>query len=223
MGRLTTAVDRHGILGTARAAAHMVRDAAHQDETSTWFEVLLDQNRPRVAAAQGDLVLAADDDTFELFNAIGSQSAGVARDRRSAGGEPWVLLVDGKPAFCCWLYAGRSPINSMAGEWLHLPPAVRTLEDSITAPDFRGRGLAGGVWMALFDDLERQGVRSVVTNVLDTNVPSTKAVLKVGFAPVASMRYVRVGPWSRQYLTPLAAGSGPAIVADLHHRTHWRR
>ncbi len=222
-GRLAAAVDKHGIAGAARAACRMVKDAAYQDEVSTWFEVLLDKERPRVPAVHGDLVLATDDDAFDLLNAIGSQSADVARRRRSAGGAPWVLLMDGKPAFCCWLYAGRSPINSMPGEWLNLPPAVRTLEDSITAPDFRGRGLAGGVWMTLFDDLEREGVRSVVTNVLDTNVPSTRAVLKVGFAPVASMRYVRIGPWSRQYLTPLGAGSGPAIVEDLHRRTHWHR
>lgn len=222
-GRLGAAIDERGLAGTARTAARIVQHAAHQDEVSTWFEVVLDRDRPRVPLAEGELLPAVDDATFGLFNAIGSQSAEVARARRAAGGEPWVLLVDGEPAFCCWLYAGRSPINSMPGEWLNLPAGVRTLEDSITAPGFRGRGLAGGVWTALFDELEKQGVRSVVTNVLDSNIPSTKAVLKVGFAPVASMRYVRVGPWSRQQLTAVGAGAGPGIVDDLHHRTHRRR
>ena len=223
LGRVAAAVEKRGVRGTARSGVKILWQALYQDEVSTWYEVPLDHARPRVPLREGELVRAVDAADFASFNAIGSQSAAVAHERRCAGGEPWVLLVDGEPAFCCWLYAGRSPVNSMPGEWLRVPDGTRTLEDSITAPGFRGRGLAGGVWTALFDGLEAEGVRSVITNVLDSNVPSTRAVLKVGFAPVASMRYRRIGPRSRQVVTALAGGVGPPIVEDLHGRTFWRR
>lgn len=210
--RLRRAVRRDGLLVTARRAA---REA----EVSTWFEVALD-DRPRLALREGLLALAANDEHFTRFNAIGARNVATARERLQAGGRPWLVLIDEQPAFGCWLFGGRTPINSMPGEWLALPDGVHCLEDSVTAPEFRGRGLAPGAWSVLFDRLQGEGATSVITNVLDSNVPSTRAVLKVGFQPVASMRYVRLGPRSRQHVRALAGGSGPAIVRDLDGRTH---
>lgn len=190
------------------------------DEVSTWFEVALDDDRPRLALHEGLLVLATNDEHFTRFNAIGARDVATARQRLQAGGRPWLVLIDEQPAFGCWLFAGRTPINSMPGEWLVIPDGVHCLEDSVTAPEFRGRGLAPGAWSALFDRLRGEGATSVITNVLNSNVPSTRAVLKVGFQPAASMRYVRLGPCSRQHVRALAGGSGPAIVRGLDGRTY---
>ena len=211
--RLRRAVRRHGLRGTARLAARA-------DEVSTWFEVALDDGRPRIALNEGLLVLATEDEHFARFNAIGTQNAATARQRLAAGGRPWLVLIDEQPVFGCWLFAGRTPINSMPGEWLALPDGVHCLEDSVTAPGFRGRGLAPGAWSALFDQLQGEGATSVITNVANSNVPSTRAVLKAGFKPAASMRYVRLGPCSRQHVRALAGDSGPAIARGLDGRMY---
>lgn len=210
--RISRAVDRHGLIGT-------VRLAAHRDEISIWYEVVLD-DRPRIALREGRLLAASGGEALERFNEICANEPATTRLRLQDGGRPWVLLVDGEPAFACWLFAHRTPINSMPGEWLELPDGVICLEDSVTGPAFRGRGLAPGAWSSLMDLLQEEGARSLITNVLCSNEPSTRAVKKVGFEPVAAMRYVRVGPRSRQNMRAFAAGTGPAIAADLDGRTY---
>lgn len=211
--RLRCAIQRRGLVGTARLAVY-------QHEVSTWFEVALDDDRPRRALREGRLVLATNEQHFAVFNAIGAQNVATAQRRLAAGGRPWLVLIDEQPAFGCWLFAGRTPVNSMPGQSLALPEGVHCLEDSVTAPEFRGRGLGPGAWSALFDRLQEDGAKSVITNVLNSNVASTRAIHKVGFQPVASMRYVRIGPGSRQHMHALAGGSGPAIVDELHGRTY---
>jgi GNAT superfamily N-acetyltransferase len=85
-------------------------------------------------------------------------------------------------------------VRSGPGGWVWLPAGVACLEDSATAPDFRGRGVAPAAWTAVGDRLRERGTSVLVTKVAIENVASCRAVAKAGFVHVATMRAIRLGP-----------------------------
>jgi RimJ/RimL family protein N-acetyltransferase len=92
---------------------------------------------------------------------------------------------------------------------LSLPQEIVCLDDSVTAEDYRGKSIAPAAWSGIADTLERTGVRSIVTKIEESNLPSRKAVSKVGFEEIATMCFRRRGLSSS---TTVEAGEGAAAA-----------
>jgi GNAT superfamily N-acetyltransferase len=89
------------------------------------------------------------------------------------------------------------------------------LEDSVTAPLARGRGVAPAAWSAIADELAGEGVRRMITKVRVDNLPSRKAVEKVGFEGVALMHFKRIGPLRRTSVRRLEERRGRYFAEAL--------
>ena len=130
------------------------------------------------------------------------------------GGRPgslvWSVLAGDEKVFGCWTHERRTPLRALPDGLLDLPPGVACLEDSRTAPAFRGQGVAPAAWAALADRLE--GTATLVTKIRDDNAPSRRGVEKVGFAEVARMEVRQNGPLVR--LRCAAADPRAAFLAE---------
>jgi RimJ/RimL family protein N-acetyltransferase len=105
---------------------------------------------------------------------------------------------------------------------LRLPPGVVTLEDSFTAANHRGKGLAGAAWTEIAKGLRATGVEAIITKVEVENIPSRKAVLKAGFREVSVMHLRRRGRHEtveierlHTELTPVAQRTSDEIAKRL--------
>ncbi len=125
-------------------------------------------------------------------------------------------MVEGQTAaFSCWVFHGRAPVLAARGGWLALPPGVVCLEDSVTNPDYRGRGIAPAAWGGIAATLHARGLTSLITKVAVDNAPSRKACLKAGFVEVGTMRLTRVGPRYRVVVEDPSGATGPLLAAAL--------
>lgn len=144
-------------------------------ETYVWYALDVPAERPRPPLADGLELVAAPPDEH--------------------GGVSWEVRAGDDVAFGCWIHPRRTPLRALRDGFLELPPHVACLEDSWTAPDFRGRGIAPAAWAAVADRLE--GVDTIVTKIRDDNIASRKGVEKVGFTEVAQMVVRQNGPLVR--------------------------
>jgi RimJ/RimL family protein N-acetyltransferase len=96
-----------------------------------------------------------------------------------------------------------------------LAPGTACLEDSVTASAARGRGVAPGAWTAIAEGLAAEGVRRLITKVEVDNIPSRRAVEKVGFRAVSLMDFVRVGGRGRTRVEAVDLERGPEIATML--------
>lgn len=80
------------------------------------------------------------------------------------------------------------------GGWLELLEGVECLEDSFTAPEYRGRGLAPKVWRVVQERRRADGARTLVTKVAVENVASCRGLGNAGFKEFAVVEAARYGP-----------------------------
>ena len=206
--RLRRALARHGLRGTAQRLARTARERAHLNEEHIWYELPLAGGRERRPLPEGLELVEADDEQTQLLAGLPAMSPADAARLRARGGRLFLVLDGREPLFACWIHTTRTPTIAARGGWLALPPGVVCLEDSVTAPAARGRGVAPAAWSALADRLHEAGVGSMVTKVGVENAPSRKAVEKAGFREAGSMRLRRVGPRTEVQIvgdTPIAA------------------
>jgi len=213
--RAVIAIRRHGARrAVARAARRLVR-RLHAHEQHTWYELDLQVSRPRLALPQDlRLRLAEDDDLAQIEALPDTTSVPVMRRLRSEGHQLWIVDGHSGVGFVCWVFRTRAPVAAAKGRWIDLPDSVVCVEDSLTAPAMRGRGIAPGAWCALADRLEADGVQALVTKVEQWNLPSHRALAKTGFRPTAEMKLDRAWGRSRVAATPLGGGTG-ALLAGL--------
>ena len=88
------------------------------------------------------------------------------------------------------------------------------LEDSVTSSAYRGRSVAPAAWSQIADSLEQAGVESIITKIDENNVPSRRAVEKVGFREIATMRYRRQGLSHRTTVTAGTTGETAESLAE---------
>ncbi len=161
-------------------------------ERHIWYRLDLASPR-RVIDLPGGFTLVRgkpEDVAFlEQFEAI---SVVEARQRLDAGAAFWMVRHGPQAAFCCWIFQDRTPVFAARTGWLPLPSGTVCLEDSLTAPHYRGRGIASAAWLTIADVLARDGVTAIVTKIEQKNMPSRGAAEKIGFRAVASMNLVRV-------------------------------
>ena len=63
----------------------------------------------------------------------------------------------------CWIFRERTPVFAARSGWLKLPLDTVCLEDSVTSPAYRGRGLAGAAWSEIARVLQGQHVGAMIT------------------------------------------------------------
>jgi L-amino acid N-acyltransferase YncA len=104
---------------------------------------------------------------------------------------------------------------SAPGGMLRLPLGAVCVEDSVTAPGNRGRGVAPGALRTLAAELQRQGATSLLTKIDETNTPSRRAAAKIGFKEIGTMHFRRVGPWRRTTMTDGTGEAGTWLQSTL--------
>ena len=188
-----------------------------------WYELDLRGSRPRRDLPDGFALRAAEDSDLPLVAEIPmATSAPILRDLQAEGHDLWVVKGGGHVAFVCWIFRGRAPVAGIKGGWLGLPSTIVCLEDSLTAPEFRGRGIAPGAWCAIADRLEREGVQAIVTKIEDWNTPSRVAVGKAGFVETADMTLDREWGRSRVAVFPNGDGNGQLLAELINERPNDR-
>ncbi|MBI3491891.1 MAG: GNAT family N-acetyltransferase [Acidobacteria bacterium] len=212
-------VRRYGFAGTATRvvalAGRSISHALYLQERHVWYALDLTAPRASVDLPDGyalSRARAADLPLLEQLPTIGGHEAA---QRHRAGADLWLVRAGERPAFACWVFRDRTPVLAAPRGWLPLPAATVCLEDSVTAPAHRGRGLAAGAWSAIADHLARDGVTTVITKVAEDNTPSRRAVEKIGFEPTALMTLTRLALRSHVDVYPYRDNALFAFLAAL--------
>src|SRR3954453_17076353 len=178
--RIRAAVHRHGLRGFLEGTVRRVTDRVWLHEEHYWsaLDTASVTDAPDFESPL-TLTLATADD-LPLVEQVG-HSVFDARKWHGEGHDLWLVRDGDAMAFMCWIFNGSAPVAAARGGWLQLPAGVACLEDSITNPDYRGRGIAPRTWKQIAVKLRERGIDSMVTKVETENVPSRKAVAKAGF------------------------------------------
>lgn len=196
--RVREIVGRRGLRGTIAALGRLLPWTRWSDEFLFYELDLTAADRPR-RAFDGDLALrrgtAADVpmlDQLPRDPEVTTMTAELAAERMAAGAIFWLVVEGDRVAFACWNFRGSGPLTGAQGPHAALPDDVVLLEDSISSPDFRGRGVAPSAWSAIADAQAAEGRRTMITKVIPANAAVRRALEKAGFRAVALMR--RSGP-----------------------------
>jgi RimJ/RimL family protein N-acetyltransferase len=189
--RMSAAFQRHGPGGLAAQIANRLVRLAFLDQHHVWY--VLDLAERRELPMPDGYVLRRVDRQDDLDRWLIDILDEIAAERLAAGNQLWAVERDGEPAFNCFIFFGRTPVRAASGRSLLLPPGTACLEDSVTAADHRGHGIAGAAWCAIAGELLDAGFEVLVTKVEVDNHPSRKAVEKAGFLPAAVMHLRRRG------------------------------
>jgi ribosomal protein S18 acetylase RimI-like enzyme len=204
--RLWRGVRRFGLLGALRRAARLITrtiaQAVYVDERHIWYALALDPPPSADPLPDGFRLRRADRADAARLEDLPTIGRAEAIRRLDEGAELWLVERAEGAALACWIFHGRTPVLAARGGWLDLPPDTACLEDTITSPHCRGRGLAPLAWLLIAAQLGRQGLVTLVTKVAEDNQPSRRAVEKAGFRASASMTLRRFGPVERVAVTP---------------------
>lgn len=181
-----------GLLGLVGAR---LRDELYLREVFVWYELELAAATHRELPAGLELVRVTEAE-IELAEQTG-KGRHTSAHYMDMGHDLWVVREGDRAAFSCWTYRQRAPIAGAPKGWLVLPEGTPCLEDSVTMPDFRGRGVAPAAWAQICNALRGEGCERMITKVRVENTPSRRACLKAGFAEVGEMHYSHVGPRTR--------------------------
>jgi ribosomal protein S18 acetylase RimI-like enzyme len=199
VARVLQAVQRHGVAGaTRRLLGRLSRRESH-----VWYRLEVGAPRPRIDLLEGLQLRRGTRSELSSVSSLYALTLDEGFERFDAGAELW-LVVDAAllVVFACWIYHRLTPALAAPGGLLALPPDTVCLEDSVTAREYRGRGVAPAAWTKIADRLQAEGARRIITKVGTDNVPSQKAVEKAGFRPIAEMRLVTLGPFKHVDLHP---------------------
>ena len=187
---------RHGPVGCAerllRVACRHARETLRVREQHIWYQMRLDASLPYCALPDGYECLRGGMESVPLLSNLGALGFVEAQRRLGSGSaELWMLVKNGRAAGACWIFHGRTPVRAARGGWLSLPADGVCLEDTVTAAEHRGLGLAPAAWLHIARVQMRAGMRFVVTKVAANNLASHRAVQKAGFHPIARMNFER--------------------------------
>jgi RimJ/RimL family protein N-acetyltransferase len=190
-------ISRHGVAGTARLAARRYAPVRRRALVFVWYALDLGGERPRRALGDGLVLRQGGEDDMWLLDQlpadqeVRTMTPWFVSEHLARGGDLWLVQEGGRAAFRCWVHRERLPMAEARGRGVDLPDDVVVLEDSISSPLFRGRGIAPAAWAGLADRYAAEGRRWMYTKVNEDNGPSRRAVEKAGFRDVARMQVVR--------------------------------
>jgi len=223
--RLARALGRYGARETIQRGwsllhtrAALARDRLLLVEHHVWYELDPRRSRPRPELAKGLSLQPGGTADLHWLLELDTVSPADGLGRLLTGNELWLVLDGDQVLFSCWIFRERTPAIAAPGGELRLPPGMVCLEDSVTAPAARGRGIAPAAWVAIFDHLEAGGVEQVITKVETANLPSRRAVAKAGFAEVAVMHFRRIAGISRTSVDVLDGERGSIFRERLEGR-----
>ena len=232
MSRVREVLASEGIGGLSGRVVAWARRKAGNAFDQVWYVLELNRVKLRELAEGYELVLAGEREVelvarlvkdalaeqFARAEASGTPSTTPqamdapgftdeeTRRRLDEGAQLWTVVKGDEAAFACWIFPSVTPVLQGRGGTLVLPEGAACLEDSVTSPNHRGRGIAPAAWTAIAQRLSEQGFEVLITKVNVENVPSRRAVEKAGFRGVNVMRYHRRGPVARVRFEPLPAG-----------------
>jgi RimJ/RimL family protein N-acetyltransferase len=207
---------RRGVGGALRVAAERYAPGSRWSDEYVWYACDL-RAEPRAAPRLDDGLVVRRGDLGDLGllaqlpsdPEVTSLTEAIVRRRLDDGAELWLVVEGARLAFSCFTFTGRAPLTGMARD-VALPDGVVLLEDSVSSPAFRGRGVAPAAWAAIARRQRAQGRHTMVTKVRVENAAVRRALDKAGFEACATMRrWSRLG---RIHALVTATGSGP--VAD---------
>src|SRR4051794_187348 len=212
-------VRERGLGATLRMIGNGLRTRLYVDEAHAWYSLDLRAADAGAALPDGLRLLRAAAADVPGYVALGQASAASTYARLAAGATLWLVCGDDAAvAFACWTFASATPVEAARGGHLPLPEHCACLEDSVTAPDFRGRGIAPAAWKGLARQLRDDGFSMMVTKVALSNVASRRAVTKAGFVEFAIMRHRRLWPRRRVEVWPQAGVAGIDLAGALPAR-----
>jgi GNAT superfamily N-acetyltransferase len=183
---------REGVGAALARARQVVQHAVYNREEHVWYQLDLNGERPRREFVDGVRLVRAGAPDAHRVEDVG-QFEDEAHRRLVLGNDLWLVLDDqDRTLFACWTFRSETPVLAAPGGRLSLPPGTACLEDSVTSPLARGKGIAPAAWTAIADTLATEGFESMVTKVTTDNIPSRKAVEKAGFREIGLMRMTSV-------------------------------
>jgi GNAT superfamily N-acetyltransferase len=195
-------------------AFELVRRPFYRNEEHVWYQLDVNAERPRRDFVEGVRLIRGDATDAKRLEELG-QVESEARQRLADGNDLWLALDEqDRVLFACWIFRSATPVYAAPHGRLELPEGTACLEDSVTSPLARGKGIAPASWTAIADALSGEGFETLITKVATDNVPSRKAVEKSGFREIAVMKLTRVGPREQVALRPMG-GVAEAIARGL--------
>lgn len=204
--RALRAVRRHGLRGVAqRLHAWVLRPLAarlYLAEEHVWYEI------PDVGDAMtlpdGYALRRGTAADLPAVAAMGGVSPDTGRAYLEGGAEMYAVTRDGELAFSSWVHPHRVPVLAAPGGLLELPDGVVCVEDSLTAREHRGAGVAGPAINRMIREQHERGASAVITKIAVDNAPARRVMTKMRAPEVAHMRLRRIGPWTRVRIEPSA-------------------
>ena len=171
------------------------------DELHVWSFVPLAGSRQTLSLPAGVTGRIASPEDVEALPDWAGTPVDV-RSRMAAGHELFIGLaqrISGslEIVFTGWAFHGQAPTIAAPGGSVPLPAGVVNIEDTKTAPAWRGRGVAPALYGHLFNYLEGAGASLIVGKVESHNAANRRALAKSGWTDFAEVRFRRLGPWSR--------------------------
>jgi len=207
MDMLKRALQRHGVIKCCSLAmaeaTRLVANHLYLHERHVWF-LLPTHNVRTLRLAEGMVLQPAAGSQVDRLSEEGLCGRRVAAKYLRHGGQPWVVMDGQRAAFCCWIFTNEMPLVATRGGWQPLAASTACLEDSVTAADYRGRGIAPAAWLGIAAMLNDRGIRNLITKVEVENMASQRAVLKAGFHELAVMDYRRISLWRNKMIEPLS-------------------
>jgi L-amino acid N-acyltransferase YncA len=214
-GLAQDALLRYGPSGCMKKAISSVCRLAYMRQNHFWYKLdLLAKGRPLYGLWRGLRLIRAGEHDVPLLEQLQTVGQHEARNRLHLGADLWIVRKNETPVFSCWTFRNRSPVFAARGGWLELPDGTVCLEDSMTAPVYRGLAVGPAAWSQIGDLLAGEGVGAMITKIDKDNAASRRAVQKIGFKEIASMTHVRIGPWSAVEVDPIGEGGDAMFLVD---------
>jgi L-amino acid N-acyltransferase YncA len=206
--RLRNGLRRYGAIGALREAGSRTIGLFYVREAHHWYQLDLAGERPRREIPEGFRLVCATENELPLLDTLPTVKLTEGERRLGEGASLWLVMEEDRAAFACWTFYGSMPVQAAKDGVLELPQAAAGLEDSVTSPGYRGRGLAPAAWSTISDRLLEQGYTALITKVAEENAPSRRAVEKAGFEDIALMRTMRTA--ARRRVEVDVSGNGVA-------------
>jgi GNAT superfamily N-acetyltransferase len=197
-----------------RAVARRLRKLAYLREEHVWYERDLGLPGPGLELPGGLQLVRAAEEQVGIVEIFG-QDVNQARERLAAGNDIWLVLEGERPLFLCFTFRAVAPVIAARNGTLYLPAGSACLEDAVTLPEARGRGIASAAWSAIGDELGRAGFSTLVAKTETDNAASRRVAENAGFRAVAVMEHQRTGARRRTAVQPLGGRLGDELASRL--------
>jgi ribosomal protein S18 acetylase RimI-like enzyme len=209
-------VRRRGVKGVAselrkRVGLAVTRTVyARQDHVWCWYGLRMGQLQSPLP--DGFTVRRVELDGLGVVEHFGVTRLEEARRSYDDGGCFWVACNGGSPASGFWVFEDKLPVFAARSGWLALPHHAIAVENALTAPGYRRRGVAIAMLATVARHYGELGYTDVLVKTEVDNVPVRNGMRKAGFSEIATMHLLKIGPWRLVRINP--TGDGNAAMAQ---------